>query len=260
MNNKSKKLVLVVIFAVFVFAAFTIGIILGRTNNRNENFNNNSENIISEGNEADNMSDNIFNLITAWDKYLKADVQCADTEIEINFGALKLDEDFSVKTGMVDDISVSHIQRGKLDIYICDGNVFVEEDNAHFSFTSNSIYSNINMRQIFAVMYEICTKGDFDVNNSDTETVYTLTLSQNQIEEIISTFDSTLQNANVNITKGSMQIETKGDVLSEIKLRCEGYTTILSSQIDGNISLELDLYTSDKQTIELPASILEQLK
>jgi hypothetical protein len=96
MNNKSKKLVLVVIFIAFVFAAFAIGIVLGRTNNRNENFNGNSENIISDSKE-DNMSDNIFNLITAWDKYLKADVQCADTEIEINFGALKLDEEFSVK-------------------------------------------------------------------------------------------------------------------------------------------------------------------
>ncbi|MBE6886899.1 MAG: hypothetical protein E7484_00590 [Ruminococcaceae bacterium] len=266
MDNKRrvKTIVLIILVAVAVTAAFMAGSFIGKKNSTDTNIpadrprpeiDSNS----SENSEQNRMSDDIFNLITAFDEYMKASVQQAEVEIGFRFGAIETDEEFKMRSGTVDEVPVTHIQRGRLDIYICDGQVFVEDDNAHFSINKTEDYNSLNMKKLFAVVYEITQKGDFSVATVENETVYTLTLTQRQIDDIINSLQGTMEESNVVIEKGVLKITLENGTLESFDITCNGYMKILSSQVEGGISVETDLSVSE-YAISVPASVMEQLK
>ena len=265
MQNKKniKTIILVVLLAAAVVAAFFIGSFVGKKQNEHTNIpaerpmpDSGSQ---SSNSEDSRVSDSIFDLITAFDDYMDAPVQQTEVEIELNFGSLGVDEEFAVRSGIVDNMQVSHIQRGKLDIYICDGKVFVEDDNAHFDISTSGDYDSLSMRQLFAVAYEIVQNGEFDIKTEGNETVYSLALNQQQIENILNSFQSTMEDVNVKIEKGVLQITLEKGKLDELDVICSGYTQILSAQIDGAVSVSADLSVS-QQPIEIPQSVIEQIK
>jgi len=262
-KNNIKTIILVVLLAAAVVAAFFIGSFAGKKQNEHTNIP--AERPMPDsGSQSSNsgdsrVSDSIFDLITAFDDYIGAPVQQSEVEIELNFGSLRVDEEFAVRSGIVNDIQISHIQRGKLDIYICDGKVFVEDDNAHFDISTSGDYDSLSMRQLFAVAYEIVQNGDFDVKTTGDETVYSLALNQQQIENILNSFQSTMEDVNVKIEKGVLQITLENGKLDELDVICSGYTQILSAQIDGAVSVSADLSVS-QQPIEIPPSVAEQIK
>lgn len=262
-NKKSvKTILLAVLIAAMIAAAFLMGSFVGK--NQNGYISVPSEKPTPDSNQTDNseetrISDDVFNLITAFDDYADAVVQQAEIEFELKFGSLGMDEDFSVRSGFFDDIQVNHIQYGKLDVYICDGKVFVEDDNAHFNISSSDNYESLSMRQLFAIAYEIAQNSDFEINRSDNETIYTITLTQQQIENILNSFQDTMTDYNVKIENGMLQIVLENGKLDEIDVICNGHTEILSVQIDGRVLVSVDLSVS-QQSIEIPQSVIEQLK
>lgn len=260
MKKTNKTILLAIVLTVIAVTAFAVGSVIGRNGKNNEV---SSQQVENGGNvssqEENRISDNIYDLVTALDAFVNAEVQIADVDVELKFGSLDLDQEFVVKTGVIEEKQISHIQKGKLDIYICDGEVFVEEDNAHLSFDKVS-YGNINMRRMFAIAYEVVSNGDFEVKTSDNETVYSLTLTQQQIENIFNTFQSTMDDMNISLEKGVLKIVTENGKMEQMEIVCSGYTQILTSQVEGSISVEAELATSSQQALNVPQSVLEQIK
>lgn len=264
MQNKKnvKTIILLVLVVAAVAAAFAIGSSFGKNQNNHTNIPDERPSLengsSSDSTQTESISDSIFNLVTALDDYIEAPVQQAEAKVEFGFGSLEIDEEFSLRSGVVNDIQVNHIQRGKLDIYVCDGKVFVEDDNAHFKVNNSSEY-NVNMRQIFAFAYEIIKNGEFAVSTAGEKTEYSLTLTQQQIENILNAFHNTMENFDVKIEKGVLKITLENGELDSFDVICSGHTEILSAQIDGYISVGADLSVSQQQ-ITIPQAIAEQLK
>ena len=263
-KKRVKTIVLMLLVAAVVTVAFLAGSFMGKKNGVDTNIPADSprpeiDSNSSESGEQNRESDNIFNLIAAFDDYMKATVQQAEVEVKFTFGSLETDEKVSIRTGVVEGISVNHIQYGKLDIYICDGQVFVEDDNAHFSLNKTDKYDKFNMKEMFAVAYEIVQKGDFSVETVENETVYTLSLTQQQIEDILDSLQGTMRENNAVIEKGVFRITLENGKMDSFDILFNGYIQILSSKIEGGISIETDLSVSE-QAIVVPPSVMEQVK
>ena len=255
--KEKKSSGLMVAAAVVLVAALVVGIFFGR------NFLI-TDNIIAEqgtGSETQEIvvPTDIYRLVKAWDSYMSADLKRAEVVLMLESKAFSLDEAVSVEAGNVNGKPFAYISKGALDAYIFDNTLYIEDD-ARFDIAGREFsVEDADIRQVLEFIYKLANNSEFTVDETEKGTEYRLSLTQQQIEELVGESLGKISEADISVKKGELVMTTKDNSLAGFDIICDGTVYILGFEAPVTLSVMVETSAENGIQIAVPDFLKDKI-
>ena len=258
MKGSNKKTLLAVLAGLAVVVVLIAGISMGRALNEADNIipENNGN---SEGQEIF-MPTDIYRLVRAWDDYMTADVKQAEVFLKLESKAFAIDEHISVQAGKLDGKPLAHIKKGMIDAYIYNNTLYIE-DEAKFDIVGREFsVEDIDVKEMLEFIYKLANNSEFAVEETENGAVYRLTLTQQQIEQLIGESLGQISETDVAVKKGELIITTENNALAGLDIICDGVLYILNFETPLTLSVNVETTAVNGGEISVPKFIKDKMK
>lgn len=207
-----------------------------------------------EAEELDDLSEDLFRLISAWTELKQEEGFSAVLMLEAACDPLSLQEELSYSQVNSGDQTVSCLSMGDLSIYYSNG-VFCDRNGLVLSSEEYALADRVRLLEL---IYQLCLNGEFSCTETgEASWLYTLELDETGMESVAYTVSPELESMPVTLSSGSVQIYLTDGELTEIRCSCSGGLDGLAETAPVTVSAQWRV--TSRSVPELPGAVRDKL-
>lgn len=199
--------------------------------------------------EGETLSEDLYHLLSGWQKLNGRDFWSAEATLSANCGALELQEELNLYRWIVEDTAVYAVQENGYGLYLSGNRICDRYGNT----VSASKASNVDALNLVEILYSLCMNATSDCIHSGESDTYTLTLDSEGMESLTHAIAPETEKMNISFTSGSVRIVMEGEQICRVEIGISGSVQAVLSKADASITAALD-FTEDDE-ISLPETV-----
>ena len=199
------------------------------------------------------MTEDLMNLMTAWYQWNRQDSHLAEVSLTANCGPVVINDQLELSSALLDGTPVYGIRKNGLCIYWSDGQLLNQDGTA----VSDAQQSPEDMKQLLDIAYLVCRDGTFTTSQQADDTVYTMELSGDTMEEIAGIIAPEAAALAPELTGGTLTVHVADGTLTGMSVALNGTVTVATFGADVSITGQL---TFQDRTVTIPDAVQKALR
>ncbi len=199
------------------------------------------------------LSESFLHLLAAWIRNETAETIAADIQVEADCGLLNLKPTYRYSRQRIDGVDINCISSSLFKIYFNDNGAYTAS-GADLTEAQKRVYTSA---QLLPIARDYCMNGQFSSVTEDNCSVYTITLTSKDADEIVAQVLPEVGRININYENSSLVVTVIDDEIKTIELDCRGTLKIVSEDIDVSVYTKVTFDNSGPEII--PKMVKEKL-
>ena len=197
------------------------------------------------GEDAQVLSEEFLRLLAAWVKAESAETVSAEIDVNADCGALKLTPHYRYSRRTVDGTDVRCIRSALFKLYFTD-DAACTADGKELSEAQRRV---MDAARLIPIARELCLKGQFSFAGTAEHSIYTITLSGSDAEDIVARILPELGRLSISYDDCRLRITAEDGALASIELDCGGKLRIVARDVNASVLVTVRFTDSSAEAV-----------